>query len=64
MLSLINDILDYSKIEAYKLDLEIVDFHLSETIGETIELMKVRAREKGLDLIYISDANVPQFVRG
>jgi PAS domain S-box-containing protein len=64
LLSLINDILDFSKIEAYKLDLEILDFHLIKTIDETMELMRVRAEEKGLSLISVIDPAISPYLRG
>src|SRR5262249_49916575 len=50
LLSIINDILDFSKIEAGKLQLEETNFELRQVIESTIELMAVRAHEKGLDL--------------
>ncbi len=64
LLSLINDILDFSKIEAYKLDLEILDFHLTRTMYDTVELMRVRAEEKGLTLKSSVDPGIPQYLRG
>jgi len=50
LLTLINDILDFSKIEAGKMDLEIVNFSLRESLEQTIKTLRVRARQKGLDL--------------
>ncbi len=50
LLQIINDILDFSKIEAGKLELERIDFGLREIIEETIEILGVRARAKGLEL--------------
>ena len=64
LLSLINDILDFSKIEAYKLDLEVLDFHLTKIMNDTLELMNVKAEEKGLALHYDIDQDIPQFLRG
>ncbi len=49
-MTVINDILDYSKIEARKVTLEHVDFDLRATLQQTIELLEVKARQKGLDL--------------
>ena len=50
LLQIINDILDFSKIEAGKLEMEDVEFGLREIIEETIEILGVRARSKGLEL--------------
>ena len=52
LLEIINDILDFSKIEAGKLDLEVVEFSLREAVADTIDLMALRAQDKGLDLVY------------
>jgi signal transduction histidine kinase len=53
LLGIINDILDYSKIEADKLELESQPFDLRECIESTLDLLPPRALEKGLDLAYI-----------
>ncbi|MFO8165940.1 MAG: response regulator, partial [Desulfatiglandales bacterium] len=50
LLSLINDILDFSKIEAKKLELEEIDFDLGNTLENTVDILAIRAREKGLEL--------------
>jgi two-component system, sensor histidine kinase and response regulator len=50
LLSLINDILDFSKIESKKLELEEIDFDLGNTLENTIDILAIRAREKGLEL--------------
>jgi len=64
LLAIINDILDFSKIEAYKLDLEILDFNLTKIINQTVELMEVKAAEKGLALHYMIDPEVFLYLRG
>jgi signal transduction histidine kinase/CheY-like chemotaxis protein len=51
LLNLINDILDLTKIEAGKLNLESIDFDLSLMIGNFAEVMAFRAQEKGLELL-------------
>ena len=51
LLHLINDILDLSKIEAGKLELECMDFSLSDTIRQVKETLSVRSEEKGLQLL-------------
>ena len=64
LLAIINDILDFSKIEAGKLELEQVEFELREIIEETIEILALRARAKGLELRCEIDPAVPAAVRG
>src|SRR5262249_43983339 len=49
LLRVINDILDISKIEAGKLSLERIPFHLGVTVGEIAALFTIRARAKGLN---------------
>ncbi|MCF8146750.1 MAG: response regulator [Deltaproteobacteria bacterium] len=50
LLSLINDILDFSKIESKMLELEEIDFDLRNTLENTVDILAIRAREKGLEL--------------
>jgi PAS domain S-box-containing protein len=64
LLSLINDILDFSKIEAGKLDLENQPFDLRECIEGAFDLISTRAVEKGLELAYRIDADVPGRIVG
>jgi signal transduction histidine kinase/FixJ family two-component response regulator/HPt (histidine-containing phosphotransfer) domain-containing protein len=64
LLQIINDILDFSKIEAGKLELEHIDFGLREIIEETIEILGLRARGKGLELRCVIESSVPAAVRG
>jgi PAS domain S-box-containing protein len=64
LLSLINDILDYSKIEAGKLDMELLDFDLRVTLEDTAELLALRATDAGLELICQIDPAVPSYLKG
>lgn len=64
LLTVINDILDYSKIEAGKLDFEEIDFSVRSVIDETLDIMAVKAAEKGLELAAFISNDVPQLVRG
>jgi PAS domain S-box-containing protein len=59
LLNLINDILDLSKVEAGRLELESIDFDLSEVIDKTIEILAMRANEKGLELACHLAPDVP-----
>jgi PAS domain S-box-containing protein len=60
LLSVINDILDYSKIEAGKLDLSPLDFDPLPFLQETLRTLEMRAREKGLSLALAPGANLPR----
>ena len=64
LLSLINDILDLSKIEAGKLDLETLDFDLTELLEDFAVVMGARADDKGLKLLCSADPDVPVLLRG
>ncbi len=64
MLALLNDILDYSKIEAGKITLEQEEFSPEETIENVGNLFSVRAEEAGLELFYEIDRNMPQRLVG
>ena len=64
LLEVINDVLDFSKIEAGKLDLETIDFSLRERIADAMELLALRAHEKGLELAYQIHQDVPDALEG
>ncbi|HYF67859.1 MAG TPA: two-component regulator propeller domain-containing protein [Ohtaekwangia sp.] len=59
LLTVINDILDFSKIESGNLELEHLDFDLRSCIEGVMDLFSVKASEKGLDLIYEIDYEIP-----
>jgi two-component system, sensor histidine kinase and response regulator len=60
----INDILDYSRIEAGQLQLERVDFNPAEVVHEVISLLSLQAADKGLDLRCRLDAGVDAWLSG
>jgi polar amino acid transport system substrate-binding protein len=64
LLILINDILDLSKVEAGKLNLEAVDFELPSLVEGTASLLAESAREKSLSLMSFVDTEMPSVVRG
>jgi PAS domain S-box-containing protein len=64
LLAVVNDILDFSKVEAGKLDLEIIDFDLRTSVEEVIDMLSLRAHEKGLECIFMVNPEVPSNVRG
>ncbi|HWF45510.1 MAG TPA: response regulator [Bryobacteraceae bacterium] len=64
LLRIIGDILDFARAEANKLKLDPVDFEIRRTITETVKAMALSAHEKGLELLYHVDAEVPQNLHG
>ncbi len=63
LLQVINDILDLSKIEAGKMTLEDIEFSLDTMLSGAFEMVNVRAREKGLELVLDTD-HLPARLRG
>src|SRR5437870_4204970 len=59
LLDLINDILDLSKVESGHLVLESIDFDLGEVLDKTLEMMAIRAHEKGLELVLRIAPEIP-----
>ena len=64
LLLLLNDILDYSKIEAGKLRFEEIDFRLRDTMDSTIRALGLRVHEKKLELACRIAPDVPDALRG
>lgn len=64
LLSIINNILDYSKIESSKLELEETEFNVRELIEMVFDLTSTLNQKKELELIYKLDENVPDFIIG
>lgn len=64
LLSLINDIWDYSKIEAGKLDLEIINFDLRVTLDSVSDIIAIKAQEKGLEYVTVIHPDVPSLLKG
>jgi signal transduction histidine kinase/CheY-like chemotaxis protein len=63
LLSLINDILDLSKIEAGRLELAPTDFNLRDFIDRIAAPMALRAKEKDISFIYKEDTALPEGIR-
>lgn len=59
LLNLINDILDISKIEAQKLELRPIDFHLPSFVQGVVETCRIQAEQKGIEFIYLPPPNLP-----
>jgi len=64
LLSLINDVLDFSKIEAGSMDIVTVDYRVGDMLSEIINMMWLRAHDKGLKLEASVDPNVPMVLHG
>lgn len=64
LLGILNDILDFSKIEAGKLDLERIDFHLHSVFDDFINILELKADEKGLEIGYDIDPDIPRVLLG
>jgi two-component system sensor histidine kinase/response regulator len=64
LVSLVNDLLDLSKIEAGKIEIDSDDFKLGETVEDVCDLLAGRARDKGVQLAVLIDAALPDYVRG
>ena len=62
LLTIINDVLDFSKIEAGRLELEQHPFELHSCIEEALDLLGVKAAEKGLDLVYDVEDSIPKIL--
>jgi CheY-like chemotaxis protein len=59
LLQILNDVLDVSKIEAGHLELESIDFDLEAVIGETADVLGLKAEEKGLELLFSAAPDLP-----
>jgi signal transduction histidine kinase/CheY-like chemotaxis protein/HPt (histidine-containing phosphotransfer) domain-containing protein len=64
LLRLLNDLLDYSKVEAGKLELERIEFNLRETIESVIEAASHRCVERPLEIAYFLDPSIPETLCG
>ena len=64
LLVLINDILDLSKIEAGKLDMEEIEFRLDDVLDNLSNLVTLKAQGKGLEVLFSVDRDVPYSLLG
>jgi PAS domain S-box-containing protein len=64
LLSLVNDILDISKIEAGKIELEMEDFEIRQILKDIENIMFIKAEEKALDYKTFIDPKVPEVLKG
>jgi two-component system sensor histidine kinase/response regulator len=64
LLTVVNDILDYPKIEAGNLELDPISFKLPDLLGDVLKILALRAHAKGLELVGDIAADVPEWVVG
>jgi len=64
LLQIINDILDLSKIESGKMELENIPFEMNELLDSCHALVKPRAAEKGIDLVYFTETSEKEYTIG
>lgn len=64
LLVIINDILDFTKIESEKLELESIPFLLNECIEDSLELIASKAAEKDIEIFYRMTEDVPPIIVG
>jgi CheY-like chemotaxis protein len=64
LLRVINEVLDYSRLETGRLDLEVSDFQLCTPLAECMELMSNTAAKRGLEFLCLLDPRLPHKVRG
>ncbi len=64
LLSILNDVLDFSKMEAGRLDLENIEFNLCNTVEEITRLFAEHAHRKGIELVCHITKDVPTIVEG
>ena len=64
LLDVINEILDFSRIEAGRLEIEAVEFDCRQAVDDVVNLLSERASRKGLVLMHRTERNVPRAVIG
>lgn len=64
LMSIINEILDYAKIEAGKIDIAIIEFDLRNTVESVVDILAIKAFEKGIDFACLIDHDLPSMVLG
>jgi signal transduction histidine kinase/CheY-like chemotaxis protein len=64
MLNLINDILDYSKIETSMIELEEITFNIDQVVFNLMSILAVKIEEKGLNFRFIKDSNLHTYYKG
>ncbi|MBK5967031.1 hypothetical protein CCR95_23920 [Thiocystis minor] len=60
LLTILNDILDFARLDAGKMHIEAIPFDLSDLVAETLKAIGIRARNKGLELVCDLPADLPR----
>ena len=64
LLSIINDILDYSKIEAGKMEMEQIEFSLDEVLNNLDDIVRQKAEQKGIEIAFSMADEIPRSLQG
>ncbi|MFN8390958.1 MAG: CHASE4 domain-containing protein [Bdellovibrionota bacterium] len=64
LVGILNDVLDFSKMEAGKLDFENIPFSVSQVIKESLQMISVRAQQRGLEILAEVDPHIPPKLLG
>jgi CheY-like chemotaxis protein len=64
LMGIVNDVLDFSKIQAGKLTVDPIVFNLDDALGDVLKLLAPRAEEKGLELVCHVDPHIPELLNG
>jgi len=64
LLAIINDILDLSKIESGQINIEDIDFDITENLQEVIKLLSFKSKEKGITIKTHINKDVPKYLKG
>lgn len=64
LLAILNDILDLSKIESGRLDIEHIDFRLDTVVNHMVDVIGIKAEEKGLELLFSAEPGLPTALIG
>lgn len=64
LLTIINDILDFTRVESGKMELEEHPFELRGCVEQALDLVAFSAAQKNIELAYVFDANIPELVEG
>ncbi|MEW8440537.1 MAG: ATP-binding protein, partial [Candidatus Thiodiazotropha taylori] len=64
LLKLINDVLEMAKIEAGRIELEVAPFDLGALVRDVVDMMRLRAEEKGLRLRLDQSSQFPRYIKG